>query len=497
MYESFFGFSHRPFAAAPSAKCYFPGQAAEAARQTLARVIDRAEGVGLLTGPAGTGKSLLFQVLAEQFRRSHQVALLASGQLCTRRALLQSILFELGLPFRGMEEGDLRLSLVDHLSPRGRLAVVPNPSPTSTAPQSPLLLLVDEAHTLPLRLLEELRLITNLVRNGQPQVRLVLAGSPQLEERFASPKLESFNQRVAARCYLEAFDRQQTVEYVRYQIEQTDGQPDAIFTSDAFEAVAQATDGIPRLVNQLCDHVLLLAYAGGQRQITSAGIEEAWADLQQLPTPWNAAAGAPAPESGETDVIEFGSLDDPLTDELPAAVPFRSPAAAQTQHAAESDSPETSETESTETSDEGFHTIAAFTTEVELAFPEANPFQESFDHEEVVIDRYTSYQSDALANRPLVRSNESRQLSALLEAAGAPSTKPSMAVAPSTWPGGVPASVPVSPTSAAPAPSPVDFDNDLIVIEEPSATKTLEVARPAARVRRLEYRQLFAQLRRG
>src|SRR5262245_42919520 len=151
MYESFFGFSHRPFAAAPSAKCYFPGHAAEAARQTLARVIDRAEGVGLLTGPAGTGKSLLCQVLAEQFRRSHQVALLASGQLCTRRALLQSILFELGLPFRGLEEGDLRLSLVDHLSPRGRLAVVPNTAPAQTpaVAQSPLLLLVDEAHTLP------------------------------------------------------------------------------------------------------------------------------------------------------------------------------------------------------------------------------------------------------------------------------------------------------------------------------------------------------------
>ena len=82
---------------------------------------------------------------------------------------------------------------------------------------------------------------------------------------------------------------------------------------------------------------------------------------------------------------------------------------------------------------------------------------------------------------------------------GAPSTKPLMAVAPMTWPGGVPTSVTASPVSAAPTPepSPVDFDSDLIVIEEPSATKIVEVPRPAARVRRLEYRQLFAQLRRG
>ena len=151
----------------------------------------RAEGIGLVTGPAGTGKTLLCQVLAEQSRGQLEVALLASGRFNTRRSLLQAILFELGLPYREMEEGDLRLSLIDHLSPRGGTS------------QSGLLLIVDEAHALPLRLLEELRLITNLVRNGQARVRLVLSGSPQLEERLASPKMTSFNQRVTARCYLE------------------------------------------------------------------------------------------------------------------------------------------------------------------------------------------------------------------------------------------------------------------------------------------------------
>ena len=80
------------------------------------------------------------------------------------------------LPYRGMGEGDLRLSLIDHLSPeRGG-----HPG---------LLLLVDEAHSLPWRLLEELRMITNLVRDGQSRVRLILSGSSQLEVRFAGPKL--------------------------------------------------------------------------------------------------------------------------------------------------------------------------------------------------------------------------------------------------------------------------------------------------------------------
>ncbi|HEY2760407.1 MAG TPA: AAA family ATPase [Pirellulales bacterium] len=523
MYESFFGFTQRPFAAAASANRYFPGQAIETARQTLARIIDRAEGVGLLTGPAGTGKSLLCQVLAEQFRRSLQVALLASGQLCTRRALLQAILFELGLPFRGMEEGDLRLSLVDHLSPRARLMAAANPAQSTTAADNALLLIVDEAHTLPLRLLEELRLITNLVRNGQSRVRLVLAGGPQLEERFASPKLESFNQRVAARCYLEALDRQQTIEYVRQQIGQCGGQVDAIFTSDALDAIAQATDGIPRLINQVCDHVLLLAYAGGERQINSAGIEEAWADLQQLPTPWNAAQGAPSLEE-EKNVVEFGSLDDELSDELPAAVPFRAASAdspphlmpttlRHPQHSEPLENLDHISAQMADLDENSFQPIGDFKTEVELAFPASpNPFHETFDHEEVVIDRYTSLTSDALANRPLVRTAESHEFAALLAAADTTGRKPAMAIAPATWPGGVPTPTPApsqpatsasnttpsSPAPPAPAFSAADAgDDDLIVIEEPLERQTTASKKPAAKVRRREYRQLFAQLRRG
>jgi len=272
MYESFFGLSEKPFASSPHAKRYFASASAENARQTLARCVERAEGTGLLVGPAGTGKTMLCQVLAEQFREKFEIAMLDSGRLCTRRALLQAILFELGLPYRGLEEGELRLSLIDHLSHR-------------QAYPGGMLLLVDEAHTLPTRLLEEVRMITNLARGGEPRVRLVLAGGPMLEERFTNPKLESFNQRLSARCYLAAFDRGETANYVRAQIAAVGGQPDQMFTHEALDAIHRATDGIPRLINQVCDHALIMACAGCVRRLDKTGIEEAWSDLQQLPTP--------------------------------------------------------------------------------------------------------------------------------------------------------------------------------------------------------------------
>ena len=518
MYESFFELSARPFAATPLAKRYFAAGAAETARQTLARCIERAEGVGLLIGPAGSGKSLLCHVLAEQFRGSLALALLASGHVCTRRALLQAILFELGLPYRGMDEGDLRLSLIDQLSPRST-------GPDSRAAAG-LLLIVDEAHTLPLRLMEELRLITNVVRNGQSRVRLVLAGSPLLEERFASPKLESFNQRVTARCYLEPLDRQQTVDFVRHQIKLVGGDPERIFDTDALQAVYQASDGIPRLVNQVCDHALLLAYAGGAAQLTAAGIEEAWSDLQQLPTPASAAAGAPAREE-RSGLIEFGSLDQPLADELPHSVPFRVQAAEPSHEATSLERLEKISAELAQLDDD-FKPAGSIRPEVELVFPSASLFDEHFSEEEVIIDRYSALEADALANRPLVRGAESRELAALLSAAApgpllyaAETPTDSLLIAHSgvapvqplppslAWPGGAPTAGPIispplrgSGSSGPPAPllpqqPAIDVDDDLIVIEEP-LEHPVPIPNPKApQVRRREYRQLFAQLRRG
>src|SRR5262249_26335869 len=99
-------------------------------------------------------------------------------------------------------------------------------------------------------------------------------------------------------------------DYICSQIAAVGGTPERVFAPDAPAAVQRATDGIPRLINQVCDHALVLANENGIRQITPAVIEEAWSDLQQLPTPWNSTAGARATTDPAPDIIEFGALDD-------------------------------------------------------------------------------------------------------------------------------------------------------------------------------------------
>ena len=288
--------SRRPFPAHPCVESYFPAASSEQARERLARAIERGDGPGLLIGATGTGKSLLLQVLAEQFRSRFDIAALSCGQLCTRRALLQAILFELGLPYRYHDEGELRLTLLDHLLPNERC---PNG----------VLLLVDEAQSLPARLLEEIRLITNLVRDGQPRARLVLAGSPNLEELFTSPELESLQQRIAARCYLAPLGQAETESYVRAHLAAVSSDSSNIFDPEALSSVFQATDGVPRLVNQLCDAALLISVRDNSPRVHRSAVQEAWADLQQLPTPWETEPAALS-EFSEQNVVEFGQLAD-------------------------------------------------------------------------------------------------------------------------------------------------------------------------------------------
>jgi type II secretory pathway predicted ATPase ExeA len=415
MYESFFHFHTRPFPCTPRIDLYFPAASIEHAHYTLTRLIERAEGPGLLIGGPGTGKTLVCQMLEARFRDSFHVALLNSAQLTTQRALLQHILFELELPYRGLDEGELLLSLMEFLQPGKAVKVG-------------LLLLVDEAHTLPAQVLEGLRTITNVTRNGQPRVRLALAGGPQLEERFAQPELDCFNQRLAARCYLQPLNYDETCAYVRSQIAKAGAPPDQVLARDAWQPIYHATNGIPRLINQVCDHALMLACMAQCRPLDGRMIDDAWADLQQLPIPWQPMGGE---KPAATGVVEFGGLaldDDELIErDQPTEVPntTKAPDILAVETVPFSETP--ANLEASFDFAEGLDALPSSSDEMDRAadpceiaqvaqcqqadasqttgqtpsiyaskpvpFSGSNPFDEPFEHEQVVVDRYALLQA--------------------------------------------------------------------------------------------------------
>jgi type II secretory pathway predicted ATPase ExeA len=286
----------RPFLATPDPSRYFPASGAEDARLRLERSVLREEGPGLLIGGNGCGKTLLLHVLSRQFDGQLRVALLPGSQLCTRRSLLQMILFELGQSYRAMDESELRLGILRYLKPE-------------TGGPRRLLLLVDEADALPTRLLEDLRGLANLAVQGRPLVHLVLAGGTRLEERFAEPELQAFSQRIAARCYLAPWGREETRRYVQAQVAAVGLDPSQLLAADALEAIFEATDGVPRLVNQLGNQLFWIAAAKGADVLDADLVQEAWSELQQLPAPWNVDSPT-APQGTGDEVVEFADFDD-------------------------------------------------------------------------------------------------------------------------------------------------------------------------------------------
>jgi hypothetical protein len=366
-------------------------------------------------------------------------------------------------------------------------------------------------------------------------VRLVLAGGMALEERLASPKLESFHQRIAARCYLQTLVREETVGYVREKISRAGANPDEVFTAEALRTIHTATDGIPRLVNQLCDHALMLAALGGHQQLNVEGIEEAWADLQQLPVPWHEKPRTAA-ASDASSVVEFGQLDDAPAPAQSAAVtqvgPFRATvgdAAEARLNAIESGvaalredgGPYSGADVPREGEPDDFSPADDSGTEVELIFHSAHdPFGGGWEEEEVVIDRYAILEQARLRK---VASEEGRQIAAALDAALTPAGPKLAEVeedftpqpafessdrdadpirpAASTLPFD-PASDPLMPEVPSPSVLPrravaslreiAGDDRDLIVVaDEPESRPPVTPARP----RRQEYRQLFSTLR--
>jgi type II secretory pathway predicted ATPase ExeA len=500
--------------AVPRTQFYHPGRVIDAALHGIDRAIRRAEGISLVVGPPGTGKSLLLAKVAESVAEDFKVALLSGARICTRRALWQSILADLGQPYRGIDEAELRIAVAELVR---RLATA----------GSGLVILVDEAHTLPLRLVEELRLLANMP-TPLPAVHLVLAGPSALEERLGSPKMESFAQRIAVRSYLEPLDHAETVAYLRTQTKAAGLEWDKCFDRGCDDAVYTAADGVPRLMNQICDQALVLLADAGRR-VKPSDIAVAWQEIQRLPAPallgqmidrepqqdfaaidtvaegCAANGAAESGADGEFDgfpdgysvhehgvdsgvgVIEFGPLDDesddamtrPFTDiaELVGRAGHEQPAAGRADPWQGPD--------------------------VEFVFEaSADPFQEFFAQEERVVERYLVQSPNDFSHRKHVASCEGsalvRQLAELDDR---------LLTRDSGTNGGRKEGGTAAPTGnrkeppvehgplATTAAAEVD-DADMVVIEEDLLAQP--GGRPVvAAVRLGDYRRLFARLRRG
>ena len=275
MYEAFFGLRSRPFSPLPRVETFIPLAPVREPFESLDRCIAQERGIGVLTAPSGAGKSLVCRLLQQRFSPERRTVLLTTARFPTRRALLQAILFELKHPFIGLSEQESRLRVLDLLQ-------------ASPAPQNRLLLIVDEAHLLSPRGLEELRTLTDYELEGRPCVSLILSGQLELEELLTQPDMNAFNQRVGCHVCIEPLTFEESAHYIRERLRFAGNDGMSIFTPEAIQLIGSASEGNPRRLNQLSDHSLLLAYAEEQRPVDESIVRAALLDLRELPLHWNA-----------------------------------------------------------------------------------------------------------------------------------------------------------------------------------------------------------------
>jgi general secretion pathway protein A len=272
VYLEHFRLREPPFSLTPDPRYVFMS---ERHREGLAHLhygVGQGGGFVQLTGEIGCGKTTLCRCLLNQLPSETDVALILNPRL-TGLELLASVCDDLGIPYPA---GTRSIKvLVDALNQR----LLEN-----HAKRRRTVLIIDEAQNLDMRVLEQVRLLTNLETATEKLLQVILIGQPELLSILRRKKLNQVSQRITARYHLMPLSRSETYAYVRHRLSVA-GCRESLFTVSAMRLVYRLSGGVPRLINVICDRALLGAYALGKRQVNARIIRRASRETQGV-IPW-------------------------------------------------------------------------------------------------------------------------------------------------------------------------------------------------------------------
>ncbi|MGH1536877.1 MAG: ExeA family protein [Gammaproteobacteria bacterium] len=268
MYLEFFGISDKPFQITPDTRFLY---LTPRHRDGLAHLLygaDEAGGFILLTGEVGTGKTMLCRSVLEQMPEHVNVALILNPRQSSKE-LIASICDELNIPYR-RSTTSLKY-LVDRLN----LYLL-----KQHAQGKRTVLVIDEAQNLRAEVLEQIRLLTNLEVATQKLLQIILIGQPELQAILARPELRQLTQRITARFHLTPLSKEETAAYIRHRL-QIVGFKGELFSKGAVQMVHQLSDGVPRLVNNICERSMMGAYGENVHRIDKNLVRKAAGEVLQ------------------------------------------------------------------------------------------------------------------------------------------------------------------------------------------------------------------------
>jgi len=265
MYEQYYGLSEKPFSLTPDTEFYYQSITHQEALNVLLVAIRAGDGFIKVTGEVGTGKTLICRKLLDALEPELDTVYIPNPYM-NCNALLDAVVHEMGIADR--LENDNYMACINHYlianARRGRSTVI----------------ILDEAQSLPAQSLEAIRLLSNLETGKQKLVQIVLFGQPELDARLAQSSIRQLQQRIMHAYQLQPLNRDSVRSYLLHRIRSAGYRGPELFDNGALRRLYKLSQGIPRVINVLCNKALMLAYASGEFYVNRKHIEAAAADSQ-------------------------------------------------------------------------------------------------------------------------------------------------------------------------------------------------------------------------
>src|SRR5579883_2486501 len=267
IYNAYFGLSQNPFNISPDPHFLYRSPQHEEALANLIYGVRSRKGFIVLTGEVGTGKTTMLECLRDYLDSQRIEFAFIFNSRITPDQFFEMVAYDFDLQCDRKSKTDVLFALHQLLvnqAERGRTCV----------------LIVDEAHNLEWNVLEEIRLLGNLENRQGKLLQIVLSGQPELDRKLDAPNLRQLKQRIVLRCNLQPFTLRDAVEYIESRLAKA-GMPDQkVFSEELMAEVHLRSQGIPRVINAICDNLLLTAFAMERKSCTLEMLDEVCRDMR-------------------------------------------------------------------------------------------------------------------------------------------------------------------------------------------------------------------------
>ena len=268
VYLDFYKLREMPFAITPDPAFLFLSNTHQSVIDKILHGIRSRMGFILLTGEVGTGKTTLCRSILDSLDGDAETAYIVNPSL-SGRELISNILDDLGIE---CQPNSSKKELIDKL----------NLFLLSTANTRPVVVIIDDAQTMPLDAIEDLRLLSNLETDKTKLLQMVLVGQPELLDFISGPQMRQLRQRVAIHCNLEYITREEIDRYIARRLFIAGDQGHIRFTQSAIKKIYKASKGVPRLINKICDYALTAGYIADDFTIGPRYVKKAIEELGDL-----------------------------------------------------------------------------------------------------------------------------------------------------------------------------------------------------------------------